>query len=280
MLRCLYVLLPTGEAQWLTRNRADDESAFIQMESHVISTLGWCLGHPTAEAWLRLSCVTGQVEEMQAQHVARFLMEITLYHKEYLVFKPSEVSMAALLLARFMTGKGRRPNDETENVLRIMRMLDQQLAEALDGISPIIIKKYAPPFYGRASNFVRQFYLSGRRFSYYDWSRQSPMASPQRTAYVATSTPTSVPLSASPSTASSRSSSIGSSASSDYDEPLTPSTPALPYDPFTAQHVHPHHQHVKGIETCGSQPTAINVTSWDDNRLHRDASMVIEPDSR
>ena len=26
-----------------------DESAFIQMESHVLSTLGWVLGHPTAE---------------------------------------------------------------------------------------------------------------------------------------------------------------------------------------------------------------------------------------
>lgn len=29
-----------------------DESAFIQMESHVLSTLGWVLGHPTAEVGL------------------------------------------------------------------------------------------------------------------------------------------------------------------------------------------------------------------------------------
>lgn len=87
---------------------AYDESAFIQMEGHVLSTIGWVIGHPTAEAWLRLSCVTDHMEEQRTQHVARFIMEITLFHKEYIPYKPSELAMGALLLARYLLGKSRR----------------------------------------------------------------------------------------------------------------------------------------------------------------------------
>jgi hypothetical protein len=87
---------------------AYDESAFIQMEGHVLSTINWVIGHPTTESWLRLACVTGQIEEQRTQHVARFVMEITLFHKEYIPFKPSELALASLLLARFMLGKSRR----------------------------------------------------------------------------------------------------------------------------------------------------------------------------
>lgn len=66
------------------------------------------IGHPTTEAWLRLACVTGQIEEQRTQHIARFIMEITLFHKEYIPFKPSEIAVGALLLARFLLGKSRR----------------------------------------------------------------------------------------------------------------------------------------------------------------------------
>jgi len=143
---------------------AYDESAFIQMEGHVLSTINWVIGHPTTESWLRLACVTGPMEEQRTQHVARFIMEITLFHKEYIPFKPSELALASLLLARFMLGKSRRVSlrlrlglgaslapqltrlppqilDESEPVLRIAAMLDQHLAEHLDAVSPIVVKK-------------------------------------------------------------------------------------------------------------------------------------------
>ncbi len=38
---------------------AYDESAFAQMEGHVLSTIGWTLGHTTAESWLRIESVRG-----------------------------------------------------------------------------------------------------------------------------------------------------------------------------------------------------------------------------
>lgn len=80
------------------------------MEQHVLSSINWVVGHPTSESWLRLACVTktGLVEEKLTQNCARFLMEITLFYKEFLVYKSSELAVAALVLARFILGKSRR----------------------------------------------------------------------------------------------------------------------------------------------------------------------------
>lgn len=212
---------------------AYDESAFIQMEGHVLSTINWVIGHPTTEAWLRLACVTGQLEEQRTQHVARFIMEITLFHKEYIPFKPSDLALASLLLARYMLGKSRRVHDESEKVLSITQMLDAHLGEHLDTVSVIVVKKYSYPFYSRASTFVREWYLSGRRFAYYDWT-----ASPSRRSGSVGSSPaapSSCALVSSPSNSGSDSSSSTSddddSCDEDEDEPepLTPSTPLPPY---------------------------------------------------
>jgi hypothetical protein len=87
---------------------AYDEKAFVQMEGHVLSTIQWVIGHPTSEAWLRLACVTGSIEDARTQCVARFLMELTLFHREFIQFYTSDIAMASLLLARYMLGKTRR----------------------------------------------------------------------------------------------------------------------------------------------------------------------------
>ena len=75
------------------------------MEGHVLSTVGWCLGHPTAEAWLRIACAEGPtlpMEDQRTQHVARFIMEITLFHRAFVSIKPSDIALACLKLARCM----------------------------------------------------------------------------------------------------------------------------------------------------------------------------------
>jgi hypothetical protein len=87
---------------------AYEPSAFVQMEGHVLATIGWIVGHPTAESWLRIACCGDVFEDTQTQHVARFLMEVTLFYREYVGFTSSAVADAALLLARFTVGKARR----------------------------------------------------------------------------------------------------------------------------------------------------------------------------
>jgi hypothetical protein len=141
-----------------------DESAFIQMEGHVLATIQWTLGHPTAEAWLRLMCCVPSVEEPKVQHVARFLMEITLFYREFVRFPASAIALGSLTLARFLCGKGRRIFEETEECLQIVEHLDNQLAKHVNDLSETLIKKYSYAFYSKAATFVVQYYLQGGRF--------------------------------------------------------------------------------------------------------------------
>jgi hypothetical protein len=85
-----------------------DESAFIQMEGHVLATIQWTVGHPTAEAWLRVACTSACFEDTEAQHVARFVMETTLFYREFIDYPPSVLANASLLLGRHVLGKARR----------------------------------------------------------------------------------------------------------------------------------------------------------------------------
>jgi hypothetical protein len=168
--------------------KAYDESAFIQMEGHVLSTISWVTGHPSAEAWLRTSTQeVGRAEDPKVQNVARFLMEITLFHREFVGIQSSFIAEGALMLARFICNKPRRVSDhftpsrsqlifqavskydniEAHNItVRIAFAIDKHFAEKLEGVSEIVIRKYAPTYYGRASTIVREWYLSGRRFVY------------------------------------------------------------------------------------------------------------------
>ncbi|THH34014.1 hypothetical protein EUX98_g23 [Antrodiella citrinella] len=145
-----------------------DESAFIQMEGHVLATIQWTLGHPTAEAWLRMMCCGPCVEESKVQHVARFLMEITLFYREFVKYPPSAIALGALTLARYLCGKSRRLFEETEECLEIVEHLDERLAKHVNDLSETLVKKYSYAFYSKAATFVVQYYLENGR-----WQRQS-----------------------------------------------------------------------------------------------------------
>jgi len=88
--------------------KAFDESEFVQMEGHVLAAIGWLTGHPTAEAWLRIHTTGLNPEDANTQNIARFVMEITLFHREFVDIKSSLIAQGALMLARFICGKPRR----------------------------------------------------------------------------------------------------------------------------------------------------------------------------
>jgi hypothetical protein len=194
-----------------------EESAFIQMEGHVLSTIQWTLGHPTAEAWLRLMCCGTCIEEPKVQHVARFLMEITLFYREFIMYPPSTIALAALTLSRFLCGKPRRIWEETEECLEVIDHLDIRLSKNVNDLSETLIKKYSYAFYSKAATFVVQFYLQGGSFVRY------PLASlpvtPKRVSLSTMSTPMS--CTTSPSDVSD-------------DTPPTPTTPYFASEPFSA----------------------------------------------
>jgi hypothetical protein len=201
-----------------------DESAFIQMEGHVLATIQWTLGHPTAEAWLRLMCCGPYIEDTKVQHVARFLMEITLFYREFVQYAPSSIALGALTLARSVVGKGRHPFEETEECLKIVEHLDNRLAKHVNELSETLVKKYSYAFYSKAATFVVQYYLQGGRFQPLPLSNlpATPVTPNHRSTASAFSTPMSTSTSA-------------SDISDDY--PRTPTTPQSfsSSDPFGHQ---------------------------------------------
>ena len=193
-----------------------EESAFIQMEGHVLSTIQWTLGHPTAEAWLRLHCCGSSAEETKVQHVARFLMEITLFYREFVKYTPSTISLAALTLARYICGKPSRFWEETAECLEVIEYLDTRLALHVNDLSETLVKKYSYAFYSKAATFVVQYYLQGGRFT--PRSLPSLPVTPKRSSSSAMSTPASATTTAS---------------DISDDMPMTPTTPSFSSDPFS-----------------------------------------------
>lgn len=228
-----------------------------QMEGHVLSTLNWLVGHPTAEAWLRVASISDPTlltTDAKLLHVARFLMEITLFHRAFVPLKSSEIALGCLLLARFLMNKPRRPSEESPLAIQIAQMLDGHLAEHLEQVSAIVVKKCKSylkvavyesypkyslptadslPCFSNASKFVREWYLASHRFNLDAWPCPPTPAPLVSTLHAATLTPLSHPLrrDSSSSQFSTSPSSLyhEGSSSDDEDLPLTPSTPLTPY---------------------------------------------------
>ncbi|KAH7104772.1 cyclin-like protein [Auriculariales sp. MPI-PUGE-AT-0066] len=198
---------------------AYEPAAFTQMEMHVLTTIQWLVGHPTAEAWLRIACIGGSIEDSVTQHVARFLMEISLFHRCYINCPASTIASGALCLARHIMGKQRRLSDESSAGLEVVNMLDDHLSSNIHELSEALIRKYSASWYSRASKIVLEYYLKGNRFEHSFISTCPPI-----TPVSSASTPR-TPLSAT----SSRSSMYESD-----DMPATPGTPTFDLDSFPA----------------------------------------------
>ena len=199
-----------------------DESAFLQMEGHVLTTIQWTLGHPTAEAWLRLFCCTPPyVEEPKVQHAARFLMELTLLYRDYVEYPPSAIALGALTLSRYIYGKSGRLDDETDECMAVVHLLDTRLATQTAELSETVVKKYSYAFYAKAATFVVQYYIEGNRF------RREPVLPPLPMTPVKAHSPRArTPMSAS---------TTASDVSDDM--PATPTSPMYPSDAYSTPYV-------------------------------------------
>ena len=81
------------------------EDMFTQMEWHVLNTLKWNVGHPTIDAWLKLAPEDySAYKGVEVKHMAQYLCEISLYHKEFVSIRPSVMARASLVLSRRILG--------------------------------------------------------------------------------------------------------------------------------------------------------------------------------
>ncbi|KAK9451452.1 cyclin-like protein [Limtongia smithiae] len=77
---------------------AYEEDMFVQMEGHVLSTLEWSIGHPTAyhflKQQLRYNC------SPTLEHLSHYLAELAMFHKSFLGFPSSVIASSASFLAQ------------------------------------------------------------------------------------------------------------------------------------------------------------------------------------
>lgn len=207
---------------------AYEQSAFVQMEGHILTTVNWVIGHPTAESWLRtytMSPDSDLSEDLRVQHIARFLMEFTLFDRTFINVRPSLIAWASLSLARFICGKRARevpsylPNGQHATVF-VTEEIDKLLSQRIDNLSDILSRKYSPVHYMRASVHVREFYRSGRRFAHYPETPSTSYSS-----YLPTPITPASPWSDRNVPASPGGSSSCASSDAGDDEPITPITP-------------------------------------------------------
>ncbi|KAG0262075.1 hypothetical protein BG011_000350 [Mortierella polycephala] len=139
-------------------SNAYDEAAFITMERHILKTLEYNLGHPTAEAFLKKDLEMSGQNNQVLRHVAQFLMELTIFQRCFLSFGSSTIAASALFLARSICRKQIViPSDP--NVFACIQYLDNSLTN----VPKIVHEKYALPRLSRASIVVKEWVDNGGR---------------------------------------------------------------------------------------------------------------------
>jgi hypothetical protein len=129
-----------------------DAGMFTQMEMHVLNTLEWAIGHPTVDFFLKLM-VAEQQDCQEVEHMASYLCEMALYHRDFVSTKPSVMARASLALAR-----GMQDVDEYERDLSYAeRTTMRVLAEHLHDPSPTLARKYSTPHFSRVSQRLADF---------------------------------------------------------------------------------------------------------------------------
>lgn len=131
-----------------------DEEMFTQMEWHVLNTLDWTVGHPAVDTWLQLALKNGDAcEDVEVEHMALYLSEIALYHKDFVQVKSSVMARASLALARGILGRPEviDSHDHIENITML------NLSHKLDRPSQVLYRKYASQHMSRASASLEHF---------------------------------------------------------------------------------------------------------------------------
>jgi hypothetical protein len=114
-----------------------DEDMFKQMEWHVLNTLGWSVGHPTVDSFLQIGLKEG-LDGVEVEHMAGYVCEVALYHKEFVPTKLSVMARASMALARGIFGRCEIPNlDHIENLTVL------GLFQRLHETSQILSRKYS-----------------------------------------------------------------------------------------------------------------------------------------
>lgn len=131
-----------------------DEQMIIQTEWHILNILEWSIGHPAVHSFLQAALLEGN-DEVEVEHMAQYICEVALYHRDFVSTKPSIMARASIALARTILGCRAAFNlNEIENWTAWALYLH------LHEISQFLVQKYSSPRLSSSSirfeNFLAQ----------------------------------------------------------------------------------------------------------------------------
>ena len=130
-----------------------DAGMFTQMEMHVLNTLDWNIGHPTVDFFSQL-IVTEERDDIEVEHMAAYICEIALYHRDFVSTKPSVMARASLYLGRAILGRPEVHDSEWDPVDHVTLLA---LSHHLNTPSATLARKYSHSHYSRVSTSLVAF---------------------------------------------------------------------------------------------------------------------------
>ncbi|KAE8144451.1 G1/S-specific cyclin [Aspergillus avenaceus] len=131
-----------------------DDDMFIQMEWHVLQTLGWTIGHPTVDSFLQVA-VMDTPYDPEVEHMALYISEISLFHREFVSKPSSDLARASLALARCILNRPQPRHTEWASQYDSMTLVG--LSQQLHQPSQVLFRKYSSVHYSRVSKILEQF---------------------------------------------------------------------------------------------------------------------------
>ncbi|KAJ5235373.1 uncharacterized protein N7469_004541 [Penicillium citrinum] len=146
-----------------------DDDMFIQMEWHVLQTLGWTIGHPTVDSFLQVA-VLDEAYDPEVEHMTLYILEIALFHRDFVSKPSSELARAALALARCILNRPQLRHTDWAAQYDSMTLVG--LSQQLHQPSSVVARKYASAHYSRVSKILEHFL--NRQASLASYARCTP----------------------------------------------------------------------------------------------------------
>ncbi|MCJ1285953.1 hypothetical protein MMC26_005295 [Xylographa opegraphella] len=131
-----------------------DEDMFTQMERHVMITLEWVLGPPTVDAFHQIALDDGDYDP-ELEHMARYIAEIALFHKDFVSTRPSEMAKATLALSRVILNRQHPQPHEWAAGYEQSTLI--ALSQVVRHPSQILLQKYKSSHVSRTSLVLKDF---------------------------------------------------------------------------------------------------------------------------
>ncbi|EEQ29678.1 G1/S-specific cyclin CLN1 [Microsporum canis CBS 113480] len=131
-----------------------DDDMFVQMEWHVLQTLGWSIGHPTVDSFLQ-NAVVDTPYDPEVEHLALYIAEISLFHRDFVSKLSSDIARASLALSRCILNRPQAPQSDWAANYDSLTLVS--LSQYLQKPSHVLARKYSSAHYSRASKLLEQF---------------------------------------------------------------------------------------------------------------------------